>query len=256
MSMGVFAMAYPGVDGSVVIRRARPGCTMPLGLPSWLFREPSERHKQCSRCRLYYLRSEGFAGDTSRPDGLRGDCKVCVAERDAARHAARGDELREKARLRAATPEAKEKRRRQLDRTREQRNAWSREYAKRRPDVTRAAWAKWAAKNKEHLNARKREWDAAHPESRKLQIAAYRARLRASRLHPITREQLEQRVAVFGHRCAYCGAPWEHLDHVKPLARGGPHCLANLRPACASCNHRKSSKDPFVWLASLKKKDQ
>lgn len=28
-------------------------------------------------------------------------------------------------------------------------------------------------------------------------------------------------------------------DHVKPLAKGGPHILANIRPACVSCNSRK-----------------
>jgi 5-methylcytosine-specific restriction endonuclease McrA len=56
-----------------------------------------------------------------------------------------------------------------------------------------------------------------------------------------TKEQLAARLHVFGARCWMCGAPWEHWDHVIPLARGGTNWPANLRPACASCNQRKNA---------------
>jgi len=56
---------------------------------------------------------------------------------------------------------------------------------------------------------------------------------------------LAERIAFYGGRCWMCRtARWEHIDHVKPLARGGAHILANLRPACAACNHRKGSSWP------------
>ncbi|WP_209961193.1 HNH endonuclease signature motif containing protein [Micromonospora sp. HB375] len=62
-----------------------------------------------------------------------------------------------------------------------------------------------------------------------------------------TQEQLEQRIAYYGGKCWICRvAPWEHIDHVKPLSKGGAHILANLRPSCASCNLGKSDKWPFV----------
>jgi len=61
-----------------------------------------------------------------------------------------------------------------------------------------------------------------------------------------TVEQLEQRVAYYGGKCWICKVkPYEHIDHVKPLARGGSHLLCNLRPACATCNNRKRAKWPF-----------
>jgi 5-methylcytosine-specific restriction endonuclease McrA len=39
-----------------------------------------------------------------------------------------------------------------------------------------------------------------------------------------------------------CGGPATSIDHVKPLSKGGQNLLANLRPACISCNARKGGK--------------
>lgn len=58
---------------------------------------------------------------------------------------------------------------------------------------------------------------------------------------------------MFGFKCWMCGAPYDHVDHVKPISRGGSNLLCNLRPACARCNRSKSNKWPFaiadaIWL--------
>jgi 5-methylcytosine-specific restriction endonuclease McrA len=42
--------------------------------------------------------------------------------------------------------------------------------------------------------------------------------------------------------CAYCGAPFEHADHVVPIAAGGLTCVENMAPACANCNQAKAAK--------------
>jgi 5-methylcytosine-specific restriction endonuclease McrA len=55
-------------------------------------------------------------------------------------------------------------------------------------------------------------------------------------------EQLDQRMAYFGNKCWMCRGPFEHVDHVKPLSKGGLHGLSNLRPACKDCNLRKHAK--------------
>jgi hypothetical protein len=47
--------------------------------------------------------------------------------------------------------------------------------------------------------------------------------------------------------CVYCGAPAEHVDHVRPLARGGPEHPDNLVPACADCNLGKGSRLLTEW---------
>jgi 5-methylcytosine-specific restriction endonuclease McrA len=55
-------------------------------------------------------------------------------------------------------------------------------------------------------------------------------------------------------RCAYCrcklGADL-HIDHVMPLALGGPNERSNLQLACASCNMAKSATHPVEHARSL-----
>ena len=50
------------------------------------------------------------------------------------------------------------------------------------------------------------------------------------------------RRAVFardGHRCQYCGAAAENIDHVIPRSRGGLHSWENVVASCRPCNARK-----------------
>ncbi len=53
------------------------------------------------------------------------------------------------------------------------------------------------------------------------------------------------RRAVFardGHRCQYCGATAENIDHVIPRSRGGTHTWDNVVAACRPCNTRKEDR--------------
>ena len=53
------------------------------------------------------------------------------------------------------------------------------------------------------------------------------------------------RRAVFardGHRCQYCGASAENIDHVVPRSRGGEHVWENVVAACRPCNTRKEDR--------------
>lgn len=50
------------------------------------------------------------------------------------------------------------------------------------------------------------------------------------------------RRAVFlrdGHRCQYCGATAENIDHVIPRSRGGEHAWENVVASCRACNAKK-----------------
>lgn len=111
----------------------------------------------------------------------------------------------------------------------------------------------WTAANKAHLRAYRQEWLAANGGVVLDYWRKRRARKRQACIQQITKAQLEDRMSVFGFCCAYCGGPFEEIDHVKPLARGGYHCLANLRPACGRCNRIKWAKSPFQWLAQNKR---
>ena len=41
-----------------------------------------------------------------------------------------------------------------------------------------------------------------------------------------------------------------HVDHIRPIARGGSNERTNLQLMCAPCNQKKHSKDPIEWARS------
>ena len=45
-----------------------------------------------------------------------------------------------------------------------------------------------------------------------------------------------------GHRCQYCGAQAENIDHVRPRSRGGRHIWENVVAACRRCNSLKEDR--------------
>jgi 5-methylcytosine-specific restriction endonuclease McrA len=62
---------------------------------------------------------------------------------------------------------------------------------------------------------------------------------------PYRRRAPLNRRAVFArddHRCQYCGATAESIDHVVPRARGGQHVWENVVAACRPCNTRKRDR--------------
>lgn len=61
--------------------------------------------------------------------------------------------------------------------------------------------------------------------------------------------RLRRRVILrAGHRGEYCGLAQEgqeatfHIDHIMPVAAGGPTVLENLALACVSCSLRKAAR--------------
>lgn len=45
-----------------------------------------------------------------------------------------------------------------------------------------------------------------------------------------------------GHRCQYCSAAADSIDHVIPRSRGGQHTWENVVAACRPCNVRKRDR--------------
>lgn len=102
---------------------------------------------------------------------------------------------------------------------------------------------RWYTANRERRLAYMAEWRR----NNKVLIAAIAARRKAGQVGAVgvaTAEQIQARIDFYGGRCWICHKPWEQLDHVIPWARGGSNWLANIRPACASCNARKSWRSP------------
>jgi hypothetical protein len=106
---------------------------------------------------------------------------------------------------------------------------------------------------------RLKAWRAAHPNARRKQDARWRAnnpeKKRMSNLqrHNIRRSLDEDDLcyieAISQDPCAYCGGPMEHVDHIDPVALGGPSDWTNFTAACSPCNQGKAAKPLLLFLA-------
>jgi len=83
--------------------------------------------------------------------------------------------------------------------------------------------------------------------------AATYARRRQRRMarvtHDLTDEQWLALMEAWGG-CAYCGGDGAALqkDCMLPISRGGRYTLANVVPACGSCNASKCNTEVTTWL--------
>ena len=99
-----------------------------------------------------------------------------------------------------------------------------------------------------------RLWKAANPERRLKDDESYRQRRRQREV-----DQSDGTLTVPAMRklfgmakaCPLCGAVFskdkpKSLDHVVPLAKGGPHSISNVSVVCRPCNIKKSDKELFL----------
>ena len=75
-----------------------------------------------------------------------------------------------------------------------------------------------------------------------------KAKNRGNHTVRLNSEDTAARFAQFNNTCAYCGST-SHLivEHFIPRAKGGPHALGNLLPACQRCNVSKRDHEPERW---------
>jgi 5-methylcytosine-specific restriction endonuclease McrA len=86
--------------------------------------------------------------------------------------------------------------------------------------------------------------ELVHSEHLALQIPSV-IRLRHFVHVPFRRRASLSRRGVFardGHRCQYCGAGAESIDHVVPRSRGGAHVWENVVACCRPCNATKRDR--------------
>jgi len=83
-------------------------------------------------------------------------------------------------------------------------------------------------------------WERTYPEKTRASNQRRRASKNAAAgAGYTTSRHIHWRWEFWGNRCWICGQLAEATDHVKPLAVGGSHYPANMRPICRSCNSKK-----------------
>lgn len=193
-------------------------------------------HRVCSRCgESKPATTEFFAPERRVRDGLRARCRVCVkAMRN--RAVERAQEQRWYA---ENIPRARARSRRWYDKHRAEKAEYDREryrggHGERRRQQARATGPVWRANNREVI---------------RLNAARRRARLLAVE-STLTPAEWAEILEYFGGHCAYCLQPSSRLtmDHIIPLAAGGPHTADNVVPACPSCNSSKRDRSLLEML--------
>lgn len=238
--------------------------------------------KECRKCGEEKDDS-AFGVSRQAKDGLQSWCKQCKSDDYRAnidRHKARAKRWREE------NPErVKENRKRYrsecLDKIKASNRRYYREnsdtikervreYALRNPDKIKAQGRVYYLKHSDRIKARVREYRIANPDKveawKKKWIAenydhylnyfkVRDGRFSGDEMVPFSFDDLMGKFSMYGFKCWICGEPFEEKDHVKPVSKGGPHMLSNIKPACRRCNKAKFGKWPIDdWLVEFREK--
>jgi len=98
-----------------------------------------------------------------------------------------------------------------------------------------------------------------HEEYRKRDYVRIRRRERNRRVRVTHRlARVEMFMGIQNGKCLYCSCdltnvpyPDIHLDHVIPIAGGGPNSIDNIVVSCPACNHKKRDKHPLEFIKEI-----
>lgn len=133
---------------------------------------------------------------------------------------------------------------RYYERNRDKVIAKARECNARDPEARRAYMADNYEKNKTARKARQAAWRRGNPHAVRSQIATRRARKKNLAVE-LTNEQRADVIALYAKARALSeltGEPY-HVDHIKPLSKGGLHHPDNLQVLRGVDNLRKGVRD-------------
>lgn len=191
--------------------------------------------KTCSKCKAIKQLKE-FSKSKVGKDGVRQQCKACMAAYNAAYRAANRETI---AAYYAANRENKSA----------SQSAW---YSANREAIA----ARYAA-NQGKVAAQQAKYRAANPDK----IAAKARNQRARRRNAEGTHTSADIARIFDAQrglCANChaklfksGKQKFHADHIVPLVRGGGNGPDNLQCLCPGCNLSKGSKLPDVWAQQI-----
>jgi 5-methylcytosine-specific restriction endonuclease McrA len=123
------------------------------------------------------------------------------------------------------------------------------------PEKAKKQAREWRLAHPEQANGHARKWQRDHLENGKIRQARRRARKFRAKGHGYATDQhVAWRFEMWGGRCYACGEKATDIDHVIPLAKGGAHFPANIRPICKRCNSRKGAMPLRAFMSKRQQK--
>jgi len=226
----------------------------------------STPYKRCSTCLEQKPVTEFFKASCCK-DGLRGECKTCVAAKQRIYNKSNADQIAQRKKeiyyADGAEVERKEKNAAYYDANRERiKNTSRRTHARNALYISNrnksmrvklnARAQLWRDKNRDRVKANTNSYYAANKERMRPGRKEAAARRRAAgRIEPGFVNRL---MSMQKGKCACCGIgikhKLHHLDHIIPVAKGGDSSNNNLQLLCPSCNLSKSAKHPIDFMQS------
>lgn len=213
----------------------------------------STPEQQCSKCKeCFPITAEYWHRDKKRKTGFVSICKTCACKKSRDW----GQENAEYVSERGKKYYVENKER--VHKPYRQRNAehiaqLKREYRMTHPDETKKHKLESQKRNRPSANARVKRHYTKYPERRRANTLTRIARKKAAE-GKYTGEDIKRMFDEQEERCAYCGIRifWNipkdfHVDHIRPLTRGGANWPDNLCLACASCNQSKNDMLVEEW---------
>lgn len=183
--------------------------------------------KVCLKCKEEKNRTE-FYSDNAKPDKLSTYCKACTR-------------LNNKARFKANREhELTQSHAYQLKHAVERRVYHKKHKA---TEAYQTRLKQWRLSNRSKLREWYKRWASKNTATIRWYNLKYRIRKMGAR-GDATITQIAARIEMWGDCCWICRAPYQAVDHVIPLIKGGTNWVSNLRPICKSCNSRKGGKHP------------
>jgi 5-methylcytosine-specific restriction endonuclease McrA len=203
--------------------------------------------KKCTRCG-----GEGpFEIDKRRPSGLGSWCLICVHEGHRRWRENNRERILESDRK---YREANREKYREANKRWREANPEKARGKKRSPEKILELTKKWQAANPEKVLESSRKYRRTHPEKMRERERRRRA-LEAGAEGKFTEQEWSELKESYGQRCVYCNSKVEKLepDHIEPLSRNGNNNIANIVPACRSCNSSKQDTPLLIWILKRRK---
>lgn len=127
---------------------------------------------------------------------------------------------------------------------------WSKNFRIRHREKV-AAWnVAYHLRNAAAIRNKVLRWQRENPDKCRVRNQNRRARQTEGKL---SNGIVQKLFSLQRGKCPCCGKPLGnnfHLDHIVPLAKGGPNIDSNVQLLRKQCNHQKSAKSPIDFMRS------
>jgi len=207
-------------------------------------------HKVCRGCDLLKSLDE-FGIDKYTSDGKATRCILCKRQGSLRYRTQHPEKVRAAvARWQRENPE---KRHAYEQAHKAEKQARGKAHYRQNKALMNAQSAAYYAAHRMALRQKHADWYAEHPDWIQAKADRRRTAMTTSSTNDLTAAQWEEIKSAYGHRCVYCRRKMKRLtqDHLTPISKGGAHTLANVVPACQSCNSKKHAKAPLIPVQPL-----